>query len=87
MSAPPLDSRWLDTGVRNVPPSVADVADANCVIHRIVEVVGPVTNGRSVAVVGRWQQHRNGSWEDLAVRPTSADVSTFGRRYQPLEES
>jgi hypothetical protein len=41
----------------------------------------------NVTIHGFWQQKINGEWDLMARRTAYADVSTFGRRYQPLEET
>lgn len=93
MSAPQIGSRWLDTRAKNpTPHAIGDrrshAKPGEAVPgewRRIVKVVGVGT--RFAGIDGIWQQKTNGTWETMAVRRTSADVSTFCRRYQPLEES
>jgi hypothetical protein len=83
------EQTWIDTGASDVPPSVLAKATGDGPFQRVVSVVRPGTYDhyrRGILVVGRWQEQRGDQWVTLTERRTYADVSTFGRRYQPLEE-
>ena len=78
-------SRWLDTSAKPSRSVLAKSAGTG-ELRRIVEVAGRPENLK-VAVTGLWQEQTAGRrWLTLTERRTYADVSTFGRRYQPLEE-
>lgn len=84
------EQAWVDTGASDVPASVLAEASGHGPFHRIVNVTRTGTydhTARGIAIIGRWQEQIDGKWVTLAERRTYADVSTFGRRYKPLEES
>lgn len=88
---PTVGSMWVDTNATTPPATIlAKTIHTSAPWRRTVEVKA-VHLGATVT--SRWQQllpdmpYRTGGWVTITTRDHYASEASFGRRYQPLEES
>ena len=92
MNHPPgPGSQWVDTRASDIPPSalrLSTYAEHPKVEYRRVVVVDGCADGRTVAVVGKWQEKLQGTptWCTITMRRAYADVTSFGRRFKPDDQ-
>jgi hypothetical protein len=86
-----VGSMWVDTKATTPPATIlARTVFTDATWRRTVEVRAVYLGA---TVTSRWQQllpdmpHSVGGWVTITTRDHYASEASFGRRYQPLEES